>query len=189
MRAWPGPATAGFRRRLTASWTAVTGTGAAASLALASLVLICSFVAVAVPRASLGYRTQVLQRIFHGASSASTTVLADADIAGLNQGYLDEAQLNAARGQLLAGLRRDSLPLAPPGADWSGMVTGSVPFSVPGGRRPPPRAPPSSNCSTAAGWPVTRGWPPDPCPVLRGPVLRGPVLRGPVPGRVLSRSR
>jgi putative ABC transport system permease protein len=136
MRARPGPAAGAFRRRITASGTAVTGTGAAASLALAILVLICSFVAVAVPRASLGYRTQVLQRTLHGLSSASTTVLADADIAGLRQGHLDEAQLDAARGQLLAGLRRDGLPLAPPGADWSGMVTGSVTFSVPG--RPAP---------------------------------------------------
>ncbi len=114
----------------------MAGTGAAASLALAILVLICSFVAVAVPRASLGYRTQVLQRTFHAASSASTTVLADADISGLGQGYLNETQLDAARGQLLAGLRHDGVPLAPPGADWSGMVTGSVPFSVPG--RPAP---------------------------------------------------
>jgi putative ABC transport system permease protein len=142
MRARPGPAAAAFRRRITDSGTAVTGTGAAASLALAILVLICSFVAVAVPRASLGYRTQVLQRILHGASSASTTVLADADIAGLNQGYLDEGQLDAARGQLLAGLRRDSLPLAPPGADWSGMVTGSVPFSLPGRPAPTTTGPP-----------------------------------------------
>ena len=136
MKAPLRPAAPALRSRVTASGATVAGTGAAASLALAILVLICSFVAVAVPRASLGYRTQVLQRTFHAASSASTTVLADADISGLGQSYLNETQLDAARGQLLAGLRHDGVPLAPPGADWSGMVTGSVPFSVLG--RPAP---------------------------------------------------
>jgi alpha-D-ribose 1-methylphosphonate 5-triphosphate synthase subunit PhnL len=76
-----GPA---LRGAITASWATVAGTGAAASLALAMLVAVCAFVAVAVPRASLGYRTQVLQRAFHAASSSSTTVLADADITGLS---------------------------------------------------------------------------------------------------------
>ena len=48
-----------------------TGTGAAASVALAILVLAGVFIAVAVPRASLGYRTQVVQRIFHAAPSTA----------------------------------------------------------------------------------------------------------------------
>jgi hypothetical protein len=124
-----GPA---LRGAITASWATVAGTGVAASLALAMLVAVCAFVAVAVPRASLGYRTQVLQRAFHAASSSSTTVLADADITGLSQDYLNDSQLESARGELVAGLRREGLPLAPPGADWSGMVTGSAPFSVAG---------------------------------------------------------
>jgi len=46
---------------------AATGIGAAASFALAILVLASAFIAIAVPRASLGYRTQVVQRIFHAA--------------------------------------------------------------------------------------------------------------------------
>jgi len=121
------PALTGWIR---VSWPAVTGTGAAASVALAILVLVCAFVAVAVPRASLGYRTQVLQRDFRAASSSATTVLADAAISGAASNYLSAAQLASAGGQLVAGLRRDGLPLAPPGADWSGLATGSNPFSV-----------------------------------------------------------
>lgn len=130
------------RARVAAAGTAVTGTGAAASLALALLVLVCSFVAVAVPRASLGYRTAVLQRSFHAASSSTTTVLADATINGLTGGTLSAAQLTSAQGQLSGGLGREGLPLAPATADWSGMVTGSAPFTVTG--RPPDRtlAPP-----------------------------------------------
>ncbi len=131
-----------LRARIGAAGTAVTGTGAAASLALALLVLVCTFVAVAVPRASLGYRTAVLQRSFHAASSSTTTVLADASINGLGGGTLTAAQLALAQRQLSDGLGRDGLPLAPATADWSGMATGSAPFTVSG--RPPDRtmAPP-----------------------------------------------
>ena len=43
----------GPRHQARAAWPAVTGTGAAASVTLAMLVLICTFVAVAVPRAGL----------------------------------------------------------------------------------------------------------------------------------------
>ncbi len=56
-----------LRCRIAASWVAATGIGAAASFALAILVLASAFIAIAVPRASLGYRTQVVQRIFHAA--------------------------------------------------------------------------------------------------------------------------
>ena len=138
----PGPASPGPRARLSAAAAAVAGTGAAASVALALLVLVCAFVAVAVPRASLGYRTQVLQRTFRTASSAATTVLADAAISGLSQNVLNAAGLDTARGQLVAGLRRAGLPLAPPGADWSGMATGSAPFAVAGQAPTTTTAPP-----------------------------------------------
>jgi putative ABC transport system permease protein len=121
-----------LRARIAAAGTAVTGTGAAASLALALLVLVCAFVAVAVPRASLGYRTAVLQRSFHAASSSTTTVLADANINGLGGGTFTAAQLASAQRQLSDGLGRDGLPLAPATADWSGMATGSAPFTVTG---------------------------------------------------------
>jgi putative ABC transport system permease protein len=120
------------RARIATGGTAVTGTGPAASLALALLVLVCAFVAVAVPRASLGYRTAVLQRSFHAESSSATTVLADATINGLSGGSLSAAQLASAQRQLSDGLGRDGLPLAPATADWSGMVTGSGPFTVTG---------------------------------------------------------
>ncbi len=120
------------RARIATAGTAVTGTGAAASLALALLVLVCAFVAVAVPRASLGYRTAVLQRSFHAESSSATTVLADATINGLTGGSLSAAQLASAQHQLSDGLGREGLPLAPATAAWSGMVTGSAPFTVTG---------------------------------------------------------
>ena len=118
----------------------IPGTGAAASVALAALVLVSTFVAVAVPRASLGYRTQVLQRTFRAATSAATTVLADSQISGQTGSYLSPAQLAAAQGTLAAGLRRDGLPIAPPAAQWASLATGSSSFS--GGRPPVTGAPP-----------------------------------------------
>jgi putative ABC transport system permease protein len=109
----------------------VTGTGAAASATLALLVLICTFVAVAVPRATLGYRTAVLQRTFAGAPAAQKTVLADGDLSGLGAAPLDAAQLEKARTQLASGLHRAGLPLAEPARrwQWSGLATGTIPLS------------------------------------------------------------
>jgi putative ABC transport system permease protein len=131
-------------RRATVRLSSVTGTGAAASVALALLVLVCVFIAVALPRASLGYRTRVLQRSFRTASSAQTTVLADASISGETiSGVASHAvtavQLAALQGSLAAGLRRDGLPLAPPAALWAGLNSSTSRFS--GGKPPATGAP------------------------------------------------
>jgi putative ABC transport system permease protein len=109
-------------------------------VALGLLVLICTFVAVAVPRASLDYRTQALQQIFRSASSAQTAVVADADITGLTGAYLGAGQLVAAQRTLAAGLHHQGLPLAPRATQWAGLDTGSSAFS--GGRPPATGAPP-----------------------------------------------
>jgi putative ABC transport system permease protein len=112
--------------RIRAGWPAVTGTGAAASVTLALLVLVCTFVAVAVPRASLGYRTAVLQRAFQAAGTAQKAVLADGDLSGPDDGQpLSAALLEAARRQFATGLRRDGLPLGTARAQWSGLATGA----------------------------------------------------------------
>jgi putative ABC transport system permease protein len=115
-----------------ASWHVATGSAAGASLMLGLLVLAGVFVAVALPRASLGYRTQVLHRIFHAASSTQTAVLADLNISGQQQGYLSDARLASIGRQLAAGLYRDRLPLAPPPAQWFGVAAGSSLFSAAG---------------------------------------------------------
>jgi putative ABC transport system permease protein len=111
-----------LRGRIAASWVAATGVATAASLALAILVLAGSFIAVAVPRASLGYRTQVVQRIFHAAPSQQTAVLGDANLSGLSQGYLSAGELALAGRQLSGSLLRDGLPLAPAASQWSGLA-------------------------------------------------------------------
>lgn len=113
------------RKRFGNALPAITGTGVAASLALALLVMVCAFAAVAVPRASLGYRTAVLQRAFHGAPSQQTTVLADAFISGITSQYLSAEQLAATQADLAAGLRHGGLPMQPPSTQWVGITTTS----------------------------------------------------------------
>jgi putative ABC transport system permease protein len=108
---------------------AIAGTGAAATVALALLVMVCAFVAVAVPRASLGYRTDVLQGIFHSASAAQRSVFADGHTSGAGLGRLTASELEFAGGRLAAGLRRDGLPLASPRSQWSTLATGSALFT------------------------------------------------------------
>ena len=119
----------GLVSRARAGWPAITGTAAAASVTLALLVLVCAFVAVAVPRASLGYRTAVLQRAFHAAAPAQKVVLADGDLSGLGAQPLSAAMLETAGGQLALGLRQGGLPLAAPRTQWSGLATGTTPLS------------------------------------------------------------
>jgi putative ABC transport system permease protein len=108
---------------------AIAGTGGAATVALALLMLVCAFVAVAVPRASLGYRTDVLQRVFHGASAAQRSVFADGQTSGAGIGRLTAPELAFAGGRMAAALHRDGLPLASPRTQWSALATGSAVFS------------------------------------------------------------
>ena len=116
----------GLGNRARAAWPAITGTAAAASVTLGLLVLVCTFVAVAVPRASLGYRTAVLQQTFHTASAAQEAVLADGDLSGHDGSPLSAGELETARLRFAAGLRQDGLQLAAPRTQWSGLATGAT---------------------------------------------------------------
>jgi len=112
--------------RLRARWAALTGTGGAASAALALLVLGCVFVAVAGPRESLGLRTRALQSSLAGASPLVRSVTATSnytDFTASFHGPVPAGTLAGARDQLRASLARTGLPLAPASADWSGMTT------------------------------------------------------------------
>ena len=57
----------------------VTGTGAAATVVLALLVLGCVFVAVAGPRESLATQTQALRKTFADASPLASSVVASSN--------------------------------------------------------------------------------------------------------------
>jgi hypothetical protein len=130
--------------RIAASWVAATGAGAAAGVALAILVLAGVFIAVAVPRASLGYRTQVVQRIFHAAPSPQTAVLGDANLSGLDQAHLGAGEL------ALAGRR---LPCEPATAcRWPGGGAMVGPGHHRAGFGPSGAAGPSGRAPGPPGW-------------------------------------
>ncbi len=112
--------------RLRERWTALTGTGGAASLALALLVLGCVFVAVGGPRESLGFRTRALQSSLATASPLIKSVVANSDYTAFTvsfHGPVTAGALASARGQLRSHLIGAGLPLAPAAADWSSLTT------------------------------------------------------------------
>jgi hypothetical protein len=98
-----GPSAAGLRAR----WTELTGTGGAASIALALLVLGCVFVAVAGPRESLGFRTRALRSSLAAASPFIGSVVANSSYTDFTvpfQGQIAATALTDARSQLHAKL-------------------------------------------------------------------------------------
>src|SRR5258708_40241102 len=67
----------GAARRLAAGWLALTGTGAAASVALALLTACCVFLGIALPRASLALRDRAVQQAIAALSPQTTAVAGD----------------------------------------------------------------------------------------------------------------
>ncbi len=115
--------------RLRAGWAGVTGTGAAASIALALLVFACTFIAAYLPRASLTSRAAALQQTFSAAGQLGRSLTASTLAA--NSGINDVGTINGywpilARDVAAAGLRP-----APASAGWAGFTT--VPLQLTGG--------------------------------------------------------
>ncbi len=124
--------------------TAVSA-GAVASAALGILVLATVFIAVALPRANLGYRTRTLQQTFRAVSPTARAVLADADLTGLTHtrpGLLGVSQIRRAGQRMAGNLQRAALPLAPAAAQWAGITAAAgelsgAPKPAPGSMAPP----------------------------------------------------
>jgi putative ABC transport system permease protein len=130
------------------SGTAVVGAGAAASAALGILVLASVFIAVALPRANLGYRTHVLHQAFRAASPADKAVLGDADLTELTQSFystkraiLTVSQVGLYGNSMAGSLRRADLPLALARTQWAGLTAAAgqlsgAPKPTPGSMEP-----------------------------------------------------
>jgi putative ABC transport system permease protein len=122
--------------RLRAGWMAVTGTGAAATVSLAVLVLASVFVAVAGARVSQTVPTSALRAGLRMVPTSGKAVLGSAGFGdpGMGDGGpLAAAQLGSYRAQLRGNLSR-RLPLAPAATDWTGLTTGYSTVLA-GGRR------------------------------------------------------
>ena len=115
---------------------AVTGTGAAAGVSLAVLVLASVFVVVAGARVSQTVPTSALRAGLRTVPMSDKAVLGGAGFGdpGMGDGGpLSAAQLGSYRTQLRSNLSQ-RLPLAPAATDWTGLTTGYSTVLA-GGRR------------------------------------------------------
>jgi putative ABC transport system permease protein len=106
---------------------ATCGTAAAASVGLALLVFAAVLISMAIPRASLGQRTQALRRSLDALPATSTAVIGNLSYgtfsAYANGRPVTAGQLAATRAELAAGLARQDLPVATALA-WVGLASG-----------------------------------------------------------------
>jgi putative ABC transport system permease protein len=106
---------------------ATFGTAAAASLGLTLLVFAAVLISMAIPRASLGQRTQALQRVLAGLPASSTAVVGNSPYAPfdayLNDRPVTAGQLAGTRAELAASLARQDLPVLTAPA-WVGLASG-----------------------------------------------------------------
>ena len=129
-------------RRLRAAWITLTGTGAAASVALGLLVFVAVLASIAIPRESTGLRNSALQRVIAAAPVAQRSVIATVSLSTLSPfGQLPARGLvgsgAALRSRLVAGgVRIASNPPA-----WASLTSGPVPVSgaSPGRGHGPPQ--------------------------------------------------
>jgi hypothetical protein len=119
----------------------VTGTGTAATMMLALLVLACVFVTVAGPGENLAVHTQALRKTVAATSPLATSAVATADwgqfttaltgsSAAAPQNVLVTApQIREVTSQLRGDLSADGIPLAPVAADWAAMTSVTEPVT------------------------------------------------------------
>src|SRR4029077_20704673 len=112
----------------TAGWRTLAGTGTSANAALAVLVFVTVFAAMAIPRASLGLRTNALQQIFAELPSAARTMTTSIDYPSFNQsegGGNVPAQLASIREQLTGHMTAAKAPIEPADS-WSSVTTANL---------------------------------------------------------------
>jgi putative ABC transport system permease protein len=112
--------------------TTTCGTAAAASLGLSLLVFAAVLVSMAIPRASLGQRTQALQRSLATLPATSTAVIGNLPYPTFGNYFpgrpATAGQLAGTQAELAAGLARQGLPVATASA-WVGLASGLAPVT------------------------------------------------------------
>jgi putative ABC transport system permease protein len=108
------------------AWAKIAGTGAAAGVGLALLVLATVAMSVALPRFSVSHRTTALRRTLSTVPAASTAVLGNLSYLTFDVQFggqpFTAGDLTTAGTQLATGLADQGLPLAHP--FWSGLSAG-----------------------------------------------------------------
>jgi len=129
--------------RVRAAWVALTGTGAAASVAFGLLVFVSILASLAIPRESVGLRNQALQRVIAAAGPVDRSVTVTPDLVNpVTEEPVEPVATDIAatgaflRSQLVPG----GVPLASSPPAWSSVTTGYVQFT--GGARAAGYGPP-----------------------------------------------
>lgn len=105
-------------------WRTVTGSGTGASLALSALVLVTVFIAMALPRASLGMRTSALQQVLGQLEPSAKTMTASIDFETFAQtaGENPIDDLASTRDVLASQMMSARVPIEPAAA-WTNVNT------------------------------------------------------------------
>ncbi len=121
-------------RRLRAGLTMLTGTAAGASAVLAVLVIASVFVAVALPRASVSFRTRALRQVVAATPPTGRAIVASTDFTTLASALaiapgpsspgIGVDEMVAVAGELAASLRALRIPLQPVSHRWWGLTSG-----------------------------------------------------------------
>ena len=120
--------------RMRAGLTTLTGTAAGASALLAILVLATVFVAVALPRSSVSFRTRALHQVVANTPPTGRAFVASTDFTTLTSALgiapgpsspgIGTDEMVAVADELAASLRAKRLPLQPASDRWWGLTSG-----------------------------------------------------------------
>jgi putative ABC transport system permease protein len=121
-------------RRLRVGLTTLTGTAAGASAVLAVLVIASVFVAMALPRASVSFRTRALRQVVAATPPTGRAMVASTDFTTLASALIIQPGpsspgigvdgMVAVAGELAANLRALRIPLQPASHRWWGVTSG-----------------------------------------------------------------
>lgn len=115
--------------RFAAWWRRLTGSAAATTVAFGLLILACTFIAVAGPRASAELRTDAFRQLVAKTAPVNKTVVGTDEVATLsaamNARILSVGQIEEAGTKLGQSLAK-TLPIGPASGYWNGLTT---PFS------------------------------------------------------------
>jgi putative ABC transport system permease protein len=115
------------RRRLRAAWVTLTGTGAAASVALGLLVFASVLASLALPRESVALRTAALQRVIASSAPADRTVVGTADAMFMGGNATVQAtDITAVGAALRTRLAASGVPIAGDAPVWADLTTNYV---------------------------------------------------------------
>jgi putative ABC transport system permease protein len=123
-------ATAGGLGRLSRAWLALTGTGAAATVAFGLLVFVAVLASLAIPREGVALRTGALQRVIAASPPADRTIVGT--VGATSMGGDDTVQagdIAAVGASLQATLAAADVPVAGDSLVWAGVTTAYVPVS------------------------------------------------------------